>query len=142
MRRLVPIACFAVLIAATAWLTRGRWSPHADLTQDPQQNILLVTIDTLRADALGCYGGAAATPVIDALASAGLRFTFAHAHAVVTLPSHASILTGRYPFEHGLRENSGYRLHEGLTTLPQVLKARGLRRRLSSGRFRSMRASD
>ena len=70
------------------------------------------------------------------------RFTFAHAHAVVTLPSHASILTGRYPFEHGLRENSGYRLQEGMKTLPQLLKARGHRdggvcRRVS----RSTRAS-
>ena len=125
MRRPVLTALLAAAIAA-GWLTRGWWSPPADLPRDAAQNILLVTIDTLRADALGCYGGAAATPVIDALAAAGLRFTFAHAHAVVTLPSHASILTGRYPFEHGLRENSGYRLQEGMKTLPQLLKARGI----------------
>ena len=125
MRRPVLTVLLAAAIAA-GWLTRGWWSVPASLPQDAAQNILLVTIDTLRADALGCYGGIAATPVIDALAAAGLRFTFAHAHAVVTLPSHASILTGRYPFEHGLRENSGYRLQEGMKTLPQLLKARGL----------------
>ena len=55
------------------------------------------------------YGGAA-TPAIDALPSRGVRYDFAHAHAVVTLPSHASILTGLYPFQHGIRDNSGFRL--------------------------------
>jgi len=75
---------------------------------NPDRNILLVTIDTLRADALGAYGGQAATPALDALAAHGARFTFAHAHAVVTLVSHASILTGRYPYEHGIRDNTGY----------------------------------
>ena len=52
----------------------------------------------------------AATPNLDRLAAHGARFTFAHAHAVLTLPSHASILTGRYPYEHGIRDNSGFRL--------------------------------
>src|SRR6185436_9118753 len=58
-------------------------APSAD------RSILLVTIDTLRADALGAYGGRASTPNLDALASHGARFDFAHAHAVVTLVSHA-----------------------------------------------------
>ena len=56
--------------------------------------MLLVTIDTLRADALSSYGGPARTPNLDALAARGTRFDFAHAHAVLTRPSHASILTG------------------------------------------------
>ena len=54
--------------------------------------------------------GRAATPALDRLAADGVRFDFAHAHAVLTLPSHASILTGTYPFQHGMRDNSGYRL--------------------------------
>src|SRR5262245_5793232 len=66
--------------------------PGRDFTPISDQNVLLVTIDTLRGDALGCDGGPARTPNIDALASAGVRFTFAHSHAVITLPSHASIL--------------------------------------------------
>lgn len=89
------------------------------------QNVLLITIDTLRADALGCYGGAARTPRIDGLAAAGARFEFAHAHAVVTLPSHATMLTGRYPFTHGIRDNSGYRLKAGTPTLATILKGEG-----------------
>jgi Flp pilus assembly protein TadD len=84
-----------------------------------------VTIDTLRADALGSYGGRAATPNLDRLAAAGARFTFAHAHAVVTLPSHVSILTGRLPYEHGIRDNGGYRVKEGTPTLATRLKAAG-----------------
>src|SRR5207248_11225646 len=62
---------------------------------------------------------------VDALAAAGIRFSFAHAHAVVTLPSHASILTGLYPFQHGYRENAGYRLAPGTETLATRLKANG-----------------
>ena len=77
------------------------------------RNVLLVTIDTLRADALGSYGGRAATPNLDGWPRRGARFTFAHAHAVLTLPSHASILTGRYPYEHGIRDNNGYRVRAG-----------------------------
>ena len=77
--------------------------------ENADRNVLLITIDTLRADALGSYGGRAVTPNLDRLAAAGARFAFAHAHAVVTLPSHASILSGRYPYEHGIRDNTGYR---------------------------------
>ena len=91
----------------------------------PGQNVLLITIDTLRADALGCYGGPAATPALDRLAAEGVRFDFAHAHAVLTLTSHASILTGQYPFQHGLRDNSGYRLPRETRTAATLLKSAG-----------------
>ncbi|MEO6223787.1 MAG: sulfatase-like hydrolase/transferase, partial [Vicinamibacterales bacterium] len=70
-------------------------------------------------------GGAAATPNLDALAAHGARFTFAHAHAVVTLPSHTSILTGRMPYEHGMRDNSGFRVKDGTETLATRLKPLG-----------------
>jgi arylsulfatase A-like enzyme/Flp pilus assembly protein TadD len=95
------------------------------LSPNPDRNVLLVTIDTLRADALGSYGGRATTPNLDALAVHGARFDFAHAHAVVTLVSHASILTGTYPYEHGVRDNTGYRLDAKQATLATLLKARG-----------------
>jgi len=87
--------------------------------------VLLVTIDTLRADALGSYGGRVATPNLDRLAAGGARFTFAHAHAVTTLPSHASLFTGLYPHQHGVRDNSGYRLGIGTPTLAALLEATG-----------------
>ena len=91
-------------------------------------NILLITIDTLRADALGSYGNrTAATPWLDRLATGGLRFANARAHNVVTLPSHANILTGRLPVDHGVRDNSGFRLPAGEETLATWLTARGFR---------------
>jgi arylsulfatase A-like enzyme/Tfp pilus assembly protein PilF len=95
------------------------------LTPNPDRNILFVTIDTLRADALGAYGGRASTPALDGLAAHGARFDFAHSHAVVTLVSHASMLTGRYPYEHGIRDNTGYRLDPKQPTAATLLKARG-----------------
>jgi arylsulfatase A-like enzyme/tetratricopeptide (TPR) repeat protein len=96
-----------------------------DLSQAADKNVLIVTIDTLRGDALGCYGGSARTPNIDRAAAEGIRFSFAHAQTVVTLPSHASILTGTYPFQHGYRENSGYRLKPGMPTIATLLKSQG-----------------
>jgi arylsulfatase A-like enzyme/tetratricopeptide (TPR) repeat protein len=127
MLRRVLLGVIAVTAALMlVWVGWGRVRPVGDLPQDAAQNVLLVTVDTLRADALGCYGGRAATPQIDALAAIGLRFTFAHAHAVVTLPSHASILTGRYPFDHGYRQNGGSRLAAGTRTLPQRLMTKGV----------------
>jgi arylsulfatase A-like enzyme/Tfp pilus assembly protein PilF len=111
-------------VAIGAWWLRAR-PAQTDLRPIPGQNVLLITIDTLRADALGSYGGRAATPVLDRLGHEGVRFDFAHAHAVLTLPSHASILTGQYPFQHGIRDNSGYRLPDGTPTLATLLKRAG-----------------
>jgi tetratricopeptide (TPR) repeat protein len=75
--------------------------------QDPRpRHVLLITIDTLRADRLGCYGYAAArTPTLDALARRGTRFSRAYTTAPITLPAHATILSGRYPPRHGARHN-------------------------------------
>ncbi len=95
------------------------------LSQNAERNILFVTIDTLRADALGAYGGRATTPNVDQLATHGARFDFAHSHAVVTLVSHASMLTGRYPYEHGIRDNTGYRLSPTQPTIATLLKSHG-----------------
>src|SRR5262245_25911349 len=70
-------------------------------------NVLLITIDTLRADRLNCYGYAgASTPVIDQLAREGFRFEQAYTQVPLTLPSHYSILSGTYPFYHQVRDNS------------------------------------
>jgi len=118
------IAAAALALGALAWVAAGR-TGGASFDRRPDQNLLLITIDTLRADALSAYGGAARTPNLDALAAAGTRFDFAHAHAVLTRPSHASILTGTYPYEHGVRDHSGYRLKPGLPTIASMLKAQG-----------------
>jgi arylsulfatase A-like enzyme/Flp pilus assembly protein TadD len=120
----VAAAATLLLSAAGAVVWRSR-PPQADLRPIAGQNVLLITIDTLRADALGAYGGPAATPALDRLAGEGVRFDFAHAHAVMTLTSHASILTGELPFRHGLRDNSGYRLPADARTAATLLKQAG-----------------
>ena len=111
---------------AIVWLRGARSPAFPAFVTSADQNVLLVTIDTLRADALGSYGGRAATPNLDRLATDGVRFTFAHAQAVVTLVSHTSILTGQYPYQHGVRDNAGFRLAPGSTTLATLLKGRGM----------------
>jgi Tfp pilus assembly protein PilF len=91
-------------------------------------NVLLVTLDTTRADHLGCYGRRGArTPRLDRLAAEGVRFENAIAAAPITLPSHASILTALYPFEHGVRNNGNFYLAERFPTLASVLRKHGYR---------------
>ena len=103
----------------------GRETP-ADAGGAAPGDIILVTIDTWRADAAGFAGNARVkTPFLDSLAQRGLVFTNAHAHNVVTLPSHANILTGLNPYQHGVRENAGYVLDEKVETLAERLKAAG-----------------
>jgi choline-sulfatase len=89
-------------------------------------NVLLVTIDTLRWDSLGCYGNKEGfTPALDALAQRGVRFATAVAHVPLTAPSHASILTGLTPLRHGVRDNGGYTLPGGVPTLAARFAAAG-----------------
>jgi tetratricopeptide (TPR) repeat protein len=124
-RYVLWIAAVTALAAAVAAFVWWRRPARFVIVAASDQNILLVTIDTLRADAVGAYGGRAATPNLDRLSAQGARFTFAHAHAVVTLPSHTSILTGLLPYEHGMRDNSGYRVRTGTPTLATRLKPLG-----------------
>jgi arylsulfatase A-like enzyme len=84
-----------------------------------------VTVDTLRADRLGAYGGETATPVLDALAREGARFENVFAQSPLTLPSHSSILTGTYPTYHGVRDNGRFRLPAEMETLAEILKGQG-----------------
>src|SRR5262245_52760362 len=94
----------------------------------PHLNLLLITLDTTRADRLGCYGYAQAqTPTIDALARDGVLFERAYAAAPLTLPSHATMMTGLYPPELGLRTNGKGQLNRQVVTLAEVLSSRGYR---------------
>jgi arylsulfatase A-like enzyme len=91
-------------------------------------SVLLITLDTTRADRLGCYGRSGAdTPRLDALARRGVLFEQAYATTPLTLPSHASILTGTYPLYHGVRDNGSYRLDPRLTSLAELFAERGYR---------------
>jgi arylsulfatase A-like enzyme/Flp pilus assembly protein TadD len=124
-RSVVRGCAVAALAGLGAGISGG--GPEA-APRESGRSVLLVTIDTLRADALGAYGHESAiTPWIDRLARKGVRFDRARAHNVVTLPSHANILSGRLPLEHGVRDNSGFRFPAELPTLATLLRERGYR---------------
>jgi len=89
-------------------------------------NVLLITLDTTRADHLGCYGyDAAETPVLDAIAAEGVRFHDAVTTVPITLPAHATILTGLDPPNHGVRDNGEYSLDAEKETLAEILRGAG-----------------
>jgi arylsulfatase A-like enzyme/Tfp pilus assembly protein PilF len=92
----------------------------------PAANVLFVSVDTTRADHIGCYGNAKAkTPNIDRLAEEGVRFAQCVSAIPLTLPSHSTMMTGSYPFVHGARDNGIYSLPEGNQTLAEILGAAG-----------------
>jgi len=94
-------------------------------TRTPR-DVVLVTIDTLRYDAVGVDGNPRGTTQhLDALAASARVFTSAHSHNVVTLPSHTNILTGLYPYQHGVRDNAGFRLGAKTPTVAARLKEKG-----------------
>ena len=89
-------------------------------------SVVVVSIDTLRADRLPAYGyKGVETPAIDGLRRDSILFENAYAHSPLTLPSHASLLSGLLPPEHGVRNNIGYRLDAKHETLAETLRARG-----------------
>lgn len=117
------VALATSLAVAAGGCHRRRAAPFAGI-RNP--DVILITLDTLRYDALGFSGnGRVKTPNLDRLAREGIVFTHAHAHNVVTLPSHVNILTGLYPYQHGVRNNQGFRLARGIPTLATFLKTRG-----------------
>lgn len=116
-----PYAAVAVLLLAGAGGGLWLWSNHRGAP-----SLLLITIDTLRADRVGCYGYAGATtPVLDGLARRGARFARAEAAVPLTGPSHATILTGLYPPVHGVRDNVTFPLGPQHPTLATILKSAG-----------------
>jgi arylsulfatase A-like enzyme/Flp pilus assembly protein TadD len=131
-RKLLRVALAALVLAAVVGLglavraRSGRDAPP--LPHEPGSDVVLISIDTLRADAVGAYGRQdAGTVWMDRLAREGVRFETVHAHNVVTLPSHATLLSGRLPLSHGVRDNSGFRFPADIPTLATVLKAHGYR---------------
>ena len=127
MRGRRVVAALAVAAASIAAIALVRAS-RAEVRRDSGLSVLLVSIDTLRPDALGCYGReGAGTPWIDRLAAGGVRFETARAHSVVTLPSHANLLSGRLPTSHGVHDNSGFRFPESTPTLATILRGAGWR---------------
>ncbi len=102
----------------------------------PARSVLLVTVDTLRADRLGCYGATSpATPAFDRIAREGTTFENAVATNPLTLPSHVSMLTGRYPEQHGVRGNGNFALPSGERTLATLLSDAGFETAAFVGAF-------
>src|SRR5690349_17288232 len=110
--RAVVAAVVLVVATAGAWFVLGRrHAVHLAPGSAAGSNVLLITIDTLRADRVGAYGNAShLTPALDRLTESGVRFDAAYTPVPMTLPAHASILTGLEPFSHGIRNNTAFRL--------------------------------
>jgi choline-sulfatase len=123
MKRRYAVGALAIVAVCVVVWFGWRATPASSVHAGP---IILISIDTLRADRLSAYGyRAARTPAVDSLAADGVLFEHAWAHAPQTLPSHASIFTGRLPFEHGVRDNLGFTLRPDDPTLASMLRARG-----------------
>ena len=112
--------------AALALLVACGGDPRPGSQPPPPPTVLLLTLDTTRADRLGCYGDATAhTPRLDALAASGLRCEQAWAPAPITLPAHATVLTGTWPARHGLRVNAGAAASSRARLISEALAERG-----------------
>ena len=123
----LTLFAFVAAVTLTTACRQGATDSGATRAADPP-NVLLVTIDTLRADRVGSYGyQPAATPTLDALAARGVRFKTAIAHAPLTGPSHASILTGLTPLGHGFRNNGGFVLAPTIKTAAEDFRKAGYR---------------
>jgi len=105
---------------------RGSGTPTDDAAAETPRTIILISIDTLRADHLPVYGyDTIETPTIEALARKSVVFEQAFTHVPLTLPAHASLLTGLLPYQHGVRSNVGFILDERHSTLTKELKQAG-----------------
>lgn len=117
-----------VLALVLAGCRKETPAPAAGTGEAPRvaRDVVLITIDTLRYDAVGFNGNThGTTPNLDRFAAEGRVFSQAHSHNVITLPSHTNILTGMLPYQHGVRENAGFRLSPKIPTVATRLKAKG-----------------
>lgn len=131
MSRLVrplSIAAAVLVLGAIAWLLlpdRGTGSSIDGALAGRRPSVLLLSIDTLRADRIGAYGSDVRTPNLDRLAREGVLFGNASTTVPFTLPAHSSMMTGTYPPWHGVRENVGYALGQDPPTMAERLAASG-----------------
>jgi len=113
----------AAAVAALVALSCGRFGGTAPSNTTP---VILISIDTLRSDRLPMYGyDRVSTPNLDALRADAILYERAYSHCPLTLPSHSSIMTGLLPSEHGVRDNTGYRVDPKTPTLAELLKKNG-----------------
>jgi arylsulfatase A-like enzyme/tetratricopeptide (TPR) repeat protein len=126
---LVAVVLAAAAIALIVFRTRPPAARLASLWSGrgvEKPNVLLITLDTTRADHLGCYGySAGSTPNLDAIAGRGVLFEQAATATPLTLPAHATIMTGMFPTYHGVRVNGNTALGDDQTTLAEVMAGQG-----------------
>ncbi len=122
MKKIFGNHTILVFVAVVLLATGASWF----FRSTPQCNLLLITLDTTRADHIGCFGNpTAVTPVIDQIARRGVLFKNAYAICPVTLPSHATMFTGLYPREHGIHHNGIGKLDAQIPTLAESLQSQG-----------------
>jgi len=121
------IAGVAAAVLAALPFLRTSWRERSLRSAPRPLDVVLITLDTTRADRLGCYGGGDTSPNLDGLARGGVLFRRAYAHVPLTAPSHSSLLTGLLPPRHGVHDNGGYVLKEDLPTLAEPFVEAGYR---------------
>lgn len=120
---IVVLGVVSGVVALVGLGSRARADRFGGLEPSPGANVLLITVDTTRADHLGAFGGdPELTPNLDRLAARGVAFLEAQSPAPITLVAHASILTGLYPYRHGIRNNGTFSLAENVPTLATALR--------------------
>ncbi len=126
--KLLGLAAAGVILAGAAaflWL-RPAGSGFGRLTKGRDFNVILVTLDTVRADALGCYGRRdVETPVLDGFAARGVRFDRCYAQAPLTLASHTTLMTGTQPLFHRVRDNGAFVVPPKMVTLAELFRDKG-----------------
>jgi arylsulfatase A-like enzyme/Tfp pilus assembly protein PilF len=122
----IPVLVISLVIVAAAASAILLLKPGSKVKPDSGLNVLLVTLDTTRADRIGCYGYAKAkTPTLDSLAANGVRFANTYCQVPLTAPSHSSLFTSTYPLSHGVHDNGFYSLAPEFDTLAEILKSNG-----------------
>ena len=135
LKRWSACALLAGVLGFAAWLG-GCQTGRTKIRKVPNPNVILISIDTCRADRLSCYGHPGkTTPHIDALAEQAVLFSEVSSPVPMTLPAHASMLTGTIPPYHGVRHNDGYKVSAGNLTVAEILKERGYKTGAVIGAF-------
>ena len=129
-----------IFISLLACFGGGNTPSTSDVT-GPRPDIVLVSLDTTRADHLGCYGyKAGGTPVLDGLCAAGRRYARAYSPAPITIPAHAALFTGQHPARLGIRNNGDAKLEDSAVTLTEILSENGYQTAGSVSAFVTTRA--
>jgi len=126
LKRIVFLIPLFVILAGVLFFLALK--PKYRIKRSSELNVLLITLDTTRADRVGCYGYAKAkTPTLDSLAANGVRFANTYCQVPLTSPSHCSLMTSTYPISHHVHDNGFYTLAPEFDTLAEILKSKGFK---------------